>query len=90
GLANAFPEESVRLFDLARSGRGTALDSFYHWFLPLLRLDTGVHFVQSIKLAQARMDRGSERVRPPRLKLSGEERDTVLATLDTALHGRSA
>lgn len=85
GLANAFPEESVRLFDLARSAPGATLDAFYHWFLPLLRLDTGVHFVQSIKLAQARAGLGSERVRPPRLPLTGEERTRVLAVVDQAL-----
>ncbi len=90
GLANAFPDESVRLFDLAKTGAEQTLDRFYHWFLPLLRLDTGVHFVQSIKLAQARVGLGSERVRPPRLPLVGIERDTVLATLDAALLGRPA
>ncbi len=87
GLANAFPEESLRLFELAVSGPSAALDALYHWFLPLLRLDTGVHFVQSIKLAEARVGRGSERVRPPRLPLAGSERETVVAILDAARRG---
>ena len=39
GLVNALPEESVRLFDLARAGRHAEARALYEWFLPLLRLD---------------------------------------------------
>ncbi len=73
GLVNAFPEESVRLFELARDGRGGEAEALYRWFLPLLRLDTVPKFVQLIKLVQERVGRGSARVRPPRLALAGEE-----------------
>lgn len=74
GLVNAFPEESVALFELARSGADpAALEALYHWFLPLLRLDTGPKFVQLIKLAQELAGHGSARVRAPRLELIGEE-----------------
>jgi 4-hydroxy-tetrahydrodipicolinate synthase len=73
GLVNALPEESVRLFELARDGKHDEARELYEWFLPLLRLDTGKTFVQKIKLAQERFGIGSARVRGPRLELAGEE-----------------
>lgn len=78
GLVNALPAESVRLFDLARSGRVAEARALYEWFLPLLRLDTTPKFVQLIKLVQAEVGMGSETVRPPRLPLTGEERTAGL------------
>lgn len=87
GLVNAFPRESVRLHQLARSGSGQAME-LYRWFLPLLRLDTVPKFVQLIKLAQAQVDMGSERVRAPRLTLEGEEREAALRVIRHALRTR--
>jgi 4-hydroxy-tetrahydrodipicolinate synthase len=88
GLANAFPAESMRLFHLAQTGSRAECETLYHWFLPLLRLDTRPHFVQCIKLAQERTGLGSERVRPPRLPLEGSERQEVLAVIDAAIAAR--
>jgi len=88
GLVNALPEESVELFDLAMQGKGTAARKLYEWFLPLLRLDTVPKFVQLIKLAQQEAGMGSERVRPPRLTLAGEERERALATIREGLGSR--
>ena len=86
GLVNALPVESVRLFDLAITGKAQEAWALYDWFLPLLRLDTGPKFVQLIKLVQAEMGKGSARVRPPRLELEGEEltqaRQLIRAHLD--------
>jgi 1-pyrroline-4-hydroxy-2-carboxylate deaminase len=73
GLVNALPAESVRLFELARTGATKELRELYEWFLPLLRLDTVPKFVQLIKLVQAEAGKGSARVRPPRLELAGAE-----------------
>jgi len=73
GLVNAFPEESVRLFELASAGRTQEAFELYRWFLPLLRLDTVPKFVQLIKLVQEEVGMGSQRVRPPRLTLTGDE-----------------
>jgi 4-hydroxy-tetrahydrodipicolinate synthase len=83
GLVNALPRESVRLFGLCARGDPEAVP-LYRWFLPLLRLDTGPDFVQCIKLVQQEMGHGSERVRPPRLPLSGERRAEVLALVAAA------
>jgi dihydrodipicolinate synthase/N-acetylneuraminate lyase len=78
GLVNAFPEESVRLFRLAQSGPSEELDTLYSWFLPLLRLDTVPKFVQLIKQVQEECGGPGARVRPPRLELTGAERDDVI------------
>ena len=48
--------------------------ALYRWFLPLLRMDVVVKFVQLIKLVQQEAGMGSERVRAPRLVLAGQER----------------
>lgn len=73
GLVNAFPKESVALFELARRGETQAAFELYRWFLPLLRMDTVPKFVQLIKLVQEEVGMGSSRVRPPRLELTGAE-----------------
>lgn len=85
GLVNAFPEESVRLFELARDGGYAAAADLYQWFLPMLRLDTVPKFVQLIKLAQQCVDLGSERVRAPRLVVEGAERAAALAVIEQAI-----
>lgn len=88
GLVNAFPEESVRLFELAREGRKAEAFELYRWFLPLLRLDIGTKFVQKIKLTQERVGRGNTRVRAPRLTLTGNELQETLTTIGEALASR--
>jgi 4-hydroxy-tetrahydrodipicolinate synthase len=88
GLVDALPAESVRLFELARAGRKAEARALYDWFLPLLRLDTVPKFVQLIKLVQAEVGLGSERVRPPRLPLEGAEREQSLRLIREALARR--
>lgn len=90
GLVNAFPVESVRLFDLALAGECRKADRLYRWFLPLLRMDTVVKFVQLIKLVQQEVGRGHERVRGPRLALAGTERAEALQAIKTALRTQPA
>ncbi|MEJ5237269.1 dihydrodipicolinate synthase family protein [Limisphaera sp. VF-2] len=88
GLANALPRESVALFELARRGPESRLETLYQWFLPLLRLDTSNKFVQLIKLVQQETGTGSERVRPPRLPLAGAERKRALELIRRCLAQR--
>ena len=88
GLANAFPGESVRLFDLARAGRVEEALALYRWFMPLLHLDVDVKLVQYIKLSNQITGMGSETVRRPRLTLVGEERARVEAVVEAALDSR--
>lgn len=88
GLVNAFPEESVALFDLALAGRWREAFELYRWFLPLLRLDTVPKFIQMIKLAESRAGVGSSTVRPPRLDLAGEELESITRLIDDAIAHR--
>jgi len=61
----------------------TARD-IYRWFMPLLHLDAEHDLVQSIKLAEQVMGRGSERVRMPRMPLTGTRRAEVIAIVEKA------
>jgi len=88
GLVNAFPLESVRLFELARDGKAAQCEKLYKWFLPLLRLDTAVKFVQLIKLVEQEVGVGTETVRPPRLLVKGDELKTALQTIRKAMKTR--
>jgi 1-pyrroline-4-hydroxy-2-carboxylate deaminase len=88
GLVNAFPVESVRLFELGIAGDWQSAFQLYRWFLPLLRLDTVPKFIQLIKLVEERVGVGSARVRPPRLELAGLERDEILQLVDKAIATR--
>lgn len=88
GLVNAFPAESVALFDFAMQGDKEQAFGIYRWFLPLLRMDTVPKFVQLIKLVQQEAGMGSERVRAPRLTISGAEREQTIRTIGEALSSR--
>lgn len=84
GLTNAFPQESIAIYDAVRAGDLDRARDIYRWFLPLLHLDAQPNLVQCIKLAEEVMGRGSERVRPPRLVLSGDERRNVIEMVERA------
>jgi len=88
GLVNALPRESVDLFDLGMKGDNDAAFALYRWFLPLLRMDTVVKFVQLIKLVQQEVGMGNTRVRPPRLELTGAELELNRAIIREALANR--
>ena len=84
GLTNAFPAESLALYEAIRSGERERALQIYRWFMPLLHLDAEPDLVQSIKLAEQLMGRGSERVRPPRSPLEGSRRQEVIAMVERA------
>jgi dihydrodipicolinate synthase/N-acetylneuraminate lyase len=88
GLVNAFPRESVEMFNLAVRGEKEKAFEIYRWFLPLLRMDTVPKFVQLIKLVQEEVGMGSERVRAPRLTIAGREREQTKRTIADALASR--
>ncbi|HEY4300056.1 MAG TPA: dihydrodipicolinate synthase family protein [Candidatus Didemnitutus sp.] len=88
GLVNAFPAETVALFDFASRGDKARAAALYRWFLPLLRLDTVPKFVQLIKWVQAREGRGTPHVRPPRLELDGADLRQARRVLAHALRER--
>jgi len=84
GLANAFPAESLAFYAAIQTGDLERARAIYRWFMPLLHLDAEHDLVQCIKLAEQIMGRGTERVRPPRLPLSGERRAEVVAMVERA------
>src|SRR5437660_250167 len=90
GLTNAFPMESLALYEAIRTGQLERARSIYRWFMPLLHLDSEPDLVQSIKLAEAVMGRGSERVRSPRLPLAGQRRAEVMERVERARAARPA
>jgi len=81
GLVNAFPKESVDLFNLASAGETAKAFELYRWFLPLLRMDTVPKFIQLIKQVQQETGTGIARVRSPRMEVIGAE----LAATQTAV-----
>jgi 4-hydroxy-tetrahydrodipicolinate synthase len=89
GLVNAFPAETVRLWELVWANRYPDAVKLYRWFTPLLHLDTHVKLVQYIKLAAAECGLGSEMVRAPRLPLVGREREEILAIIRQAIEART-
>lgn len=88
GQVNAFPKESVDIFEAARDGNYAEATRLYNWFLPLLRLDTVPKFVQLIKLTQQEVGLGSERVRMPRMVLQGAEREEALTVIREGIANR--
>jgi 4-hydroxy-tetrahydrodipicolinate synthase len=90
GLVNAFPAESVALFNAAREGRDDEAFALYRWFLPLLRMDTVPKFIQLIKQVQQETGTGNARVRAPRLEVVGAELEEVHAAVKFALANRPA
>lgn len=82
GLTSAFPKESVRLVAAVAEGKLDEALAIYRWFMPLLHLDAEHDLVQSIKLAEEMMGRGSERVRMPRLPLTGQRRKDVISWVE--------
>jgi len=88
GLTNAFPKESLLFYAALKAGDLAKARTIYRWFMPLLHLDAEHDLVQTIKLAEQIMGRGSERVRPPRLILSDERRAEVTAMVNKAAANR--
>jgi dihydrodipicolinate synthase/N-acetylneuraminate lyase len=88
GLVDAFPRETVAIFNLAKQGRHQEAIAIYRWFLPVLELDIHPKLVQYIKLAEAQTGLGTETVRAPRLALEGKEREKILGIIHKAIKHR--
>lgn len=88
GLVDAFPNETVAIYELVKAGNFAEAAAIYRWFMPLLELDIHPKLVQYIKLAESLTGLGTEYVRAPRLMLAGEERERVLKIITDALKTR--
>lgn len=78
GMANALPKESVQLLNLCVAGDFAKARALYAVLLPLFHLDTVVKLVQHIKLAENIISGSAETVKPPRLNLTGAERQRTI------------
>ncbi len=85
GLVDAFPAETVTIYNLVKAGQYKAALDIYRWFMPLLELDIHPKLVQYIKLAAVATGIGTEYVRAPRLTLVGEERARVTKVISDAV-----
>jgi 1-pyrroline-4-hydroxy-2-carboxylate deaminase len=81
GFANAFPRQSVEVFDLCAAEQWHEAIDRYLPFLPLLRWDAGPRFVQAIKIAQEEAGGYGGPVRLPRLPLPADEAEEVRGTV---------
>jgi 4-hydroxy-tetrahydrodipicolinate synthase len=90
GLVDAFPKETVTIYNFVKAGKIVEATKIYRWFMPLLELDIHPKLVQYIKLAALQTGIGSEYVRAPRLTLVGEERERILKVINDALKTRVA
>lgn len=88
GLVDAFPKETVVMYNLVKAGKMEEAIKIYRWFMPLLELDIHPKLVQYIKLAAAQTGIGSEHVRAPRLPLVGEERERILKVINDGIASR--
>ena len=73
GLANAFPAESVRLYELCAERRFDEALEIYLPMLPILRWDADPRFIQAIKLAMDEVGWYGGPVRLPRLALPPDD-----------------
>jgi 4-hydroxy-tetrahydrodipicolinate synthase len=85
GMTNAWPAECVKLFNTARGGDFKAALPLYRLLTPAFHLDTDVKLVQYIKLAEHLVYGAPYGVRPPRLPITGEERQRVEAVIRGAI-----
>ncbi len=90
GFPNAFPAESVELFELARAGRVDEARELYRHLVAIFRWDSRTEFVQAIKLGMDMVGRYGGPCRPPRGPLEPEQADRVRADMERAVgHIRS-
>lgn len=77
GLVDAFPNETMAMYNYAKAGEYDKAVTIYRWFMPLLELDIHPKLIQYIKLAATAEGISNPYVRAPRLELQGEEAQKV-------------
>jgi len=77
GLVDAFPNETVAMYNYAVNGDYDKALKIYRWFMPLLELDIHPKLIQYIKLAATAEGIGTPHLRAPRLPLIGEEAERI-------------
>ncbi|MDR3025427.1 dihydrodipicolinate synthase family protein [Chryseobacterium sp.] len=77
GLVDAFPNETMAMYNYVKANEYDKAVAIYRWFMPLLELDIHPKLIQYIKLAATAEGISSPYVRAPRLELHGEEAEKV-------------
>ncbi|MEN5376598.1 dihydrodipicolinate synthase family protein [Sphingobacterium kitahiroshimense] len=77
GLVDAFPNETVAMYNYAVNGDFDKALEIYRWFMPLLELDIHPKLIQYIKLAATAEGISTPHLRAPRLPLVGEEAERI-------------
>jgi 4-hydroxy-tetrahydrodipicolinate synthase len=88
GLVDAFPKETVAVYNFVKAGELEEAIRIYRWFMPLLELDIHSKLVQYIKLAATQTGISNEFVKAPRLTLVGDERERILKVINDAIKNR--
>jgi 4-hydroxy-tetrahydrodipicolinate synthase len=88
GLVDAFPKETMAIYNLIQENKIKEAIKIYRWFMPLLELDIHPKLVQYIKLAATQEGICNEYVRAPRLLLQGEERERILKIINDSIANR--
>ncbi len=85
GFPNAFPAESVRLYDLLAAGAYHQARELYRALVTVFRWDSRTEFVQAIKLSMDMVGRYGGRCRPPRGPLTPEHEAQIRAETERAI-----
>ena len=88
GLVDAFPKETMAIYNLVRQGESAKALEIYRWFMPLLELDIHPKLIQYIKLAATAEGISTPYLRAPRLPLVGEEAARINKTIADAIARR--
>lgn len=90
GLVDAFPNETMAMYNYVKAGQYDKAVAIYRWFMPLLELDIHPKLIQYIKLAATAEGISSPYVRAPRLELHGEEAEKIKKIIEEGIANRPA
>lgn len=90
GLVDAFPNETMAMYNSVKAGEYDKAVAIYRWFMPLLELDIHPKLIQYIKLAATAEGISSPYVRAPRLELQGEEAARIKKIIEEGRSNRPA
>lgn len=88
GLVDAFPRETMAMYNYSCEGELEKAIEIYRWFMPLLDLDIHPKLIQYIKLAATAEGISTPHVRAPRLPLIGEEAERVKKIIADSIANR--
>lgn len=88
GLVDAFPNETMAMYNSVKAGKYDKAVAIYRWFMPLLELDIHPKLIQYIKLAATAEGISSPYVRAPRLELQGEEAERIQKIIEEGIANR--